>query len=410
MNWQLEIAKRCVADASHGSEPSLRYWNGEWYRWNGCIYVKLFADEVKRRIFLDLVRTEAKPPGRTVINAVLDMMRHLTLIEGSTVPCWLSQEPAYPADEIVAAQNGLLHLPSLVSGRSVVLPHSPSFFALNALPYRYEKDATCPQWERFLAELWGDDAESIDTLQEWCGYLLLPDTRQQKLLMLIGPTRSGKGTLARVFRMLLGESNVASPTIRSLSGSFGLWGLLGKSLAIVPDASPTASSSLVELLKSLTGEDALDIDRKNLAPLSSVKLTARLMIIANDLPEMSDPSGALAERLLIVRTTHSWAGREDKTLTAKLLTELPGILRWAVQGWRRLRKRGHFRQPRSSRHLIDRYRTVSASDRTQDVRPIAAKKTARPVVDSRPFGKIGVSWKSNGVQVTILQPEREAIR
>lgn len=33
--------------------------------------------------------------------------------------------------------------------------------------------------------------------------------------------------------------------------------------------------SQVELIKSLTGEDALDIERKNLAPLSSINLTAR---------------------------------------------------------------------------------------------------------------------------------------
>ena len=186
---------------------------------------------------------------------------------------------------MVAARNGLLHLPSLVRGRSVVLPHTPSFFTFSALPYSYEENAGCPKWERFLSELWGDDPESIRTLQEWFGYLLLPDTSQQKFLMMVGPTRSGKGTIARVVRMLLGEANVASPTIRSLSGSFGLWGLVGKLLAIVPDASLKASASLVELIKSLTGEDALDIERKNLAPLSSVNLTARLMIIANDLPK-----------------------------------------------------------------------------------------------------------------------------
>ena len=151
-----------------------------------------------------------------------------------------------------------------------MVPHTPDFFTLNFLSYDYRSDAICPLRKRFLGEQWGDDSDSIRTLQEWFGYLLLPDTTQQKFLMLIGPTRSGKGTIARIVRMMLSEANVASPTIRSLSGSFGLWGLVGKTLAIVPDAGPKASASLVELIKSLTGEDALDIDRKNLAPLSSI--------------------------------------------------------------------------------------------------------------------------------------------
>ncbi len=232
-----ELARSCLAENSTDSQPCLRYWNGEWYRWTRCAYRKITTDEVKRRIFMYLGRTAAKAVSRSAINAVLDTMKLLTLVESAAIPCWLSQGDKYPADQIVVARNGLLHLPGLVRGHSTILPHTPNFFTLNALNYDYHKDATCPQWERFLAELWGDDPESIRTLQEWCGYLLLPDTSHQKFLMLVGPTRSGKGTIARVVRMMLGEGNVASPTIRSLSGSFGLWGLVGKLLAIVPDAS-----------------------------------------------------------------------------------------------------------------------------------------------------------------------------
>ena len=342
------------------------------------------------------------------MNAVLEMMRLSALVESTTVPCWLLEKPRYPADQMVAAKNGLLHLPSLVRGRSVVLPNTPSFFTLSALPFSYEEDAVCPLWERFLADLWGEEPESIRTLQEWFGYLLLPDTSQQKFLMMVGPTRSGKGTIARVIRMMLGESNVASPTIRSLSGSFGLWGLLGKLLAIVPDASQKASSSLVELIKSLTGEDALDIDRKNLAPLSSINLTARLMVIANQLPSMTDPSGALAQRMLILETKRSWAGKEDRRLTAKLVAELPGILRWAIEGWQRLRKRGHFRQPRSSRYLVEQYGYVPSTNGNKDVLPVRAaamKRIQSP--DPIPFNRVNVSWNDKTMQITIFNQEKE---
>jgi phage/plasmid-associated DNA primase len=34
----------------------------------------------------------------------------------------------------------------------------------------------------------------------------------------------------------------------------------------------------------------------------------------------------------------SFEGRENENLTDELLTELPGILNWAIEGWRRLRE------------------------------------------------------------------------
>jgi putative DNA primase/helicase len=50
---------------------------------------------------------------------------------------------------------------------------------------------------------------------------------------------------------------------------------------------------------------------------------------------------------LILRLTHSFYGKEDVTLTAKLMEELPGILLWAIEGLKRLRPRSHFVQPES---------------------------------------------------------------
>ena len=64
----------------------------------------------------------------------------------------------------------------------------------------------------------------------------LPDTRQQKILMLVGPKRSGKGTIAKVLAQLIGLKNVCAPTLASLGMNFGLWPLVGKSLAIIADA------------------------------------------------------------------------------------------------------------------------------------------------------------------------------
>jgi putative DNA primase/helicase len=56
----------------------------------------------------------------------------------------------------------------------------------------------------------------------------------------------------------------------------------------------------------------------------------------------------LAGRFLVLRLTKSFFGREDTRLTEKLLAERPGIVSWTIDGWQRLRQRGHFVLPQSA--------------------------------------------------------------
>jgi putative DNA primase/helicase len=76
------------------------------------------------------------------------------------------------------------------------------------------------------------------------------------------------------------------------------------------------------------------------------------MLLSNELPSFKDSSGALASRMLMLEMTQSFLGRENKSLTGKLLGELPGILNWAIRGWKRLQDRGHFIQPESGESLL----------------------------------------------------------
>ena len=107
---------------------------------------------------------------------------------------------------------------------------------------------------------------------------------------------------------------------------------------------------MTERLLSISGEDSLSIDRKNTTAVES-KLDTRLMLLSNELPRLSDVSGALAGRMIILRLSESWYGREDHGLFMRLEPELPGILLWAIEGWRRLRASGHFVVPESSREM-----------------------------------------------------------
>jgi putative DNA primase/helicase len=368
---------------------TLRYWQGEWYVWKCGAYRRLPPEELRAKLTARIKRefdrlniralnawTEAggknaegqetnPPEARKVTQRLVSdstqAMAGVCLLPSSVQPpAWMpaddgQEEPVVPASDILVCQNGLGDLPALAGGERRLLPPSCRFFSLTALDYDFEPDAPAPtHWHAFLSQLWPNDQQAIDTLQEWFGYCLTGDTSQQKILMLVGPKRSGKGTVARILRALVATENTANPTLAGLSTNFGLWPLLGKTVAVISDArlsGRTDAAIVTERLLSVSGEDAQTIDRKNL-PHITTTLPVRFAILTNELPRLSDASGALVSRLIVLRLTQSWYGREDTRLTNRLREELPGILLWAIAGWRRLHERGHFNQPSSARKLI----------------------------------------------------------
>lgn len=329
-------------------QPTRWFWRGSWYVWQKNHYSRVAREVIELEILRHL-------SGKLVIRSstirsVVDLLRLLQFCGATQAPDWLEVRRSDPKD-IFPVANGLLCLrkdcePSLH-------PHDPAFWSFSSGGYGYLEKATCRKWIEFLRQLSIDDQDK-EALQEWFGYCLLANTGQQKILAVIGPPRSGKSTVARVLTELIGRNNVASPSIRSLSGQFGLWSLLDKALAIIPDATlPKPSPALEELMKSISGEDAVDVNRKGMPPLTSIKLPTRLMLLANEIPAFHDPSGALKRRLIVLRTKQTFFGKEDIDLTSKLLKELPGILNWSIDGLKRLWSRGHFSHSASLVKFVD---------------------------------------------------------
>ncbi|HRQ73989.1 MAG TPA: phage/plasmid primase, P4 family [Phycisphaerales bacterium] len=349
----------------HAEGRTLHGYAGLLLEWRGNRYCQVKDEAVKHRLQpwlhaalryvvnrrsgeMELVDFESNP---TTVKQALDTIRAFTHLPATTVaPSWLDERNGRPpALELLPCRSANLHIPT---GR--VLAPTPALFTINALDFDYDPDPEPPErWIKFLEQLWGDDLESVELLQEWLGYCLTADTSQQKMLLLVGPRRSGKGTIGRVLTRLVGAANVVGPTTGSLAGNFALQPLIDKSLAIVSDARFTGDSvgTVVERLLCISGEDTLTVDRKFLGSVS-MKLPTRFVFLTNELPRLNDASTALAGRFLVLRLMHSFYGQEDPILTDQLLAELPGILLWAIEGWKRLRQRGRFVQPASAEEAI----------------------------------------------------------
>ena len=203
-------------------------------------------------------------PNRTKVDNVLDALRAVChLPKEKQAPCWLNDDDDFDPLDLIVVRNGLLHIPT-----RELLSATPKFFSMNPLEFDFDPNAGEPEeWLKFLDQLWGKDFESIQTVQEWLGLLITTRMHFQKMLLIIGPQRSGKGTIIKTAQELLGARNVCKPTLNSLGIHFGAECLIGKTAAFITDArigGKCDTSVLAERLLSISGQDNPDLPRKNM--------------------------------------------------------------------------------------------------------------------------------------------------
>jgi putative DNA primase/helicase len=190
-------------------------------------------------------------------------------------------------------------------------------------------------------------------LQEWFGYVLSGRTDFQKMLLMQGPTRGGRGTIGRVLTGLLGKENVVGLRLDDLGENFGMAHLINKPLAVVGDErfSGGKMSEVVSALLMITGEDVIPVNRKHRDRWNG-RLPTRIMVFSNELQKLSDTSAAIIGRILVLRMTKSWLGREDIGLLDRLLGELPAILNWALEGLYFLVTNGKFTEDPEAADIV----------------------------------------------------------
>jgi putative DNA primase/helicase len=330
--------------------PDLIEAGDEFLEYHGNAYRTVTKKTVRARVqawMASGVNTdtgEVVHPDKADLDNVMDALVSLCHREEfeAKPPAWLDEWEGVDPDPkmVIAARNGLL---DVTTGDLSGL--TPRFFTRNGLSFDYDPDAGEPvEWFRFLESIW-PEAEggkaNHDLLQEIMGHLLTGETKYQKIFMLLGPSRAGKGTITRTITQLLGEANVAEFSARELTKDFGLSMLLGKQAFIIPDlrlGKGADYSGIAEILLNISGEDRIGANRK-FKDYDVSKLNTRIVIAANKELVLPDQSGALVARYVPLVFKKSFIGREDRGLDEKIAPELPAILKWAIEGLRRLEAR-----------------------------------------------------------------------
>lgn len=238
-------------------------------------------------------------------------------------------------------------------------------YCMNRLPAEYKKDAPEPTlWLKFLSELL--DESDIPTLQEYMGYLFIPSTRAQKMLMIIGKGGEGKSRIGKVLHALLGNAMNTGNISKVETNQFARADLEDKLLLLDDDLKLEALPQTNYIKSIITAELPMDLEKKGVQSYQG-KLYVRFLGLGNGtLQSMNDHSFGFFRRQIIITTKDRPKDRvDDPYLADKLINEADGIFKWCFEGLQRLVK-NNFQftiSDRAKRNLAQAMRdSVNVSD------------------------------------------------
>jgi hypothetical protein len=117
--------------------------------------------------------------------------------------------PERPSTELINVENGFLNVRT-----RQLFAHSPDLLSTIRIPVTFDPQASCPEIERFLGEVFPEDA--IPLAWEILGDLLTPDRSVQKAICLLGEGGNGKSVFLDLAARFIGQENVCHLSLQRL--------------------------------------------------------------------------------------------------------------------------------------------------------------------------------------------------
>ena len=219
--------------------------------------------------------------------------------------------------------------------------HSPAFMSTIQADYNYDKNADCPRWKQFIAEIMAERETSMLLLQEMAGYILFEDCSLQKCFFLMGDGANGKSVLLNTIQKVFGEDNVSNVEMSNLDEPFQRIALIN-SLVNISTETSTNVKGAESIFKQVVVGDTINGCFKN---KDFVDFKPRCVMISacNEYIKSNDTTKGFLRRICFIDFPCHFEGEKaDINLEKKLEAELSGIFNWAYEGYKRLRVQKHF--------------------------------------------------------------------
>lgn len=289
--------------------------NGKFYDMDGLQEDDRVKMNISHEIF-PYYRTRIKERVNTLFNAMKILMEN-----GRTKVM----------EERIDVANGILSYDGKFFPEKMICTHR---FDVH---YSHHRPENCEP-EKFLAflhELLEDD--DIITLQEYLGYCLVPCTRGQAAMFIIGNGGEGKSRLGIILKELFGNAMVTANLHRIETDKFFVSNLVDKLLMVDDDLQLQALSSTGTFKTIVTAETPIEVERK-FEQSFQANIYCRFLCFGNGSPRaLYDKTEGFSRRMIILSTKPKRPDRVDNPYIADdFIEEKTRIFYWLFDGLRRL--------------------------------------------------------------------------
>ena len=349
----------------YNQEPFRKWlwWNGKHWQFDRTNKIYEYIDRVIRDMYREVETLESGERRKRLASWALQlegMKRQNAMVSKSET----MQRIAVSAEDLdsnpwlLNVANGTL---DLAAGDVTFREHRQEDYLTRAIEAEYDPEARCPEWEKFLGEIFEHDAELIQFVQRAVGYSLTGDISEQCLFFAYGTGANGKSVFFNTLEMLFGEYFYRAPSEMILQQKntqipADVANLKGKRFVVSSELEENRRLAEARV-KSLTGSDTIEA-RKLYGDWFSFQPTHKLWMFGNHKPVISGGDEGIWRRVRVIPFT-VYIPEDARTPMRDMLDtfrgEMPGILNWALEGYQRYREAG-FPLPKAMIDAGNQYR------------------------------------------------------
>lgn len=223
------------------------------------------------------------------------------------------------------------------------------------------------RFKQFLSEVLVDKElnpvpEMTDLVQEMFGYCLMNTIESHVSFFCVGRGGNGKSVLLEVLRQMVGDQFCSSMSVETLTkNNFAAANLVGKLVNVCTEEESSFVKS--DKFKAMVSGDTITVERKYQDSFEW-RPTVTYVFATNSMPAFSGFNEGLVRRMIIIPFNRRIKKSDiDTNLDRKLISELPQITYWALQGAKRLvENKMKFTMPELVQDKVERFKeNISAA-------------------------------------------------
>jgi len=353
-----EQEDRILGDKQNG-ELFARYYRGQflyvwqldqWFRWNNIIWEECTGGEIE---------AAAKQVSTVIANKALEALKSgdesgnsrrlfshaLKAQNNQQIKSMiaLARSESGMSEKNVDRLNNDTHLLGVKNGvvdlktGSLICPE-PTMLMTKQCNASYFPDAECPQWLKFLNEVFQGKQELIDSIQRLLGYTFTGSVTEEIMVICYGFGANGKSVMSNVIQHVVGNyGKTGSPSLLKSrrdddsSPRSDIAGLAGYRYISLNEMQ-SGDRLDEQVVKLLAGREAISA-RALYKDHMTYKPSGKVWLKTNHKPVVKEDDDGIWRRLVVIPFDRKFAeGERDPNLEEKLIQEADGILDWIIQG------------------------------------------------------------------------------